>query len=528
MNNPKIIKLTHMNNNEHKNKTEINYFDIPKNVLYNDLEHLLGITPDEKIINNDKITNNIVPIKTFIRRSDSQSYKKPIQSNNLSKLFDKNKYIQYVIPYHANSTRPIVTKNTIILFINFLKIKKKYGTNIEKKIYENLTTHELIQRLITKRPLAFYSSIDSHLLQNEHFDQGMQFMNIGTDKEQKPYTLKNYMSYDEIMLSSLMSISTPTYFINNGSRHNSGKPTPINEHEISGIYIAQIGARFEKPTLMDGKFCIISREKNTLENGYGIRTNKEYKTISYNEMTKRKYLDIWCNFFNVEYIHTFAEALKIYNNNIITDNKNKKYIPHFLKINNNYLFDTHLYKKRMQVVVDIFLTEASNRARYSKSKKAYCHIIGLGLGVWKIHDIQEQIYLSCFATALENKTYKYISDICFSWFDNAYCSLLFGINSGNFYKSINNNNTNNNTNNNIKIIFSKREPADKLTGENEGKLLVAQYAWDANAYPGNEYWTSSLTGSGDPAAACCSTISELQNPDINIEKISASNMHIAC
>ena len=36
-----------------------------------------------------------------------------------------------------------------------------------------------------------------------------------------------------------------------------------------------------------------------------------------------------------------------------------------------------------------------------------------------------------------------------------------------------------------------------------------------SSYPGNEYWRGYLDYSGNPAAASCSTVAEVQNPLIN-------------
>lgn len=39
---------------------------------------------------------------------------------------------------------------------------------------------------------------------------------------------------------------------------------------------------------------------------------------------------------------------------------------------------------------------------------------------------------------------------------------------------------------NVKIFFSKSDPAQVLTGEFAGCLLVMEFAWDSNSFVGNE------------------------------------------
>ena len=76
----------------------------------------------------------------------------------------------------------------------------------------------------------------------------------------------------------------------------------------------------------------------------------------------------------------------------------------------------------------------------------------------------------------------------------------------------------------IRINFSRRDPFSPLAGADQDKLVVAMFAWDGNSYVGNEYWDGLLSASGDPAAACCSNIPELLNPDINPQLRGVSTM----
>lgn len=55
------------------------------------------------------------------------------------------------------------------------------------------------------------------------------------------------MSYDEVAISALISVSVPTYFINSGGRQNYAQPHAAGTFQREGIYTACIGARLEKP-----------------------------------------------------------------------------------------------------------------------------------------------------------------------------------------------------------------------------------------------------------------------------------------
>lgn len=67
--------------------------------------------------------------------------------------------------------------------------------------------------------------------------------------------------------------------------------------------------------------------------------------------------------------------------------------------------------------------------------------------------------------------------------------------------------------NGVKIGIGYTEPFECLN--NDDLLMISNWACDPNSYVGNEYWNGRLGTSGDPAAACCSYIPFMGNPDVN-------------
>ncbi len=401
----------------------------------------------------------------------------PTADNRIETLIAQGLALEQEIAAQANQTRPILHENVVQLMDDFLNYKKQFGSLVEQALYATMNVQALIDRLLVKRPLAFLLPSDSYLLRDGQTRGNGQFETIGTETEKAPLTLNEYLSYDEMQLSAFLGVSTPTHFINNGARNNRGIASSSQSHENSGIYVGLVGARFERPERMEWQHMLITAAQNTTEKGYGTHNSAH------------PYLKLWSAFYGHPF-PTFEEAQN--------DGTGK-----FLRIDQNTYLNVAVYKERMRLVIEPFLIEANQRASDS-NKMAYVHAVGLGLGVWQVSPKQAELMLDVYADILSKHHLPFIADLDFSWFPQGLtCGGVGHLNT--FEAGLNK----------INLHFSKRNPADKLLGEDSGKLIVASYAWDSNSYPGNEYWNGQLSASGDPAAACCSTIPQLQNPLIN-------------
>jgi hypothetical protein len=176
-------------------------------------------------------------------------------------------------------------------------------------------------------------------------------------------------------------------------------------------------------------------------------------------------------------------------------------------LNSRQLFNVHVFKHRMRMIVEPFLLEANARAA-AEGRQAYVCAAGVGLGVWRISDAQPGLLIGVYADALRTLDLPHIAVLEFN-----YCGSSGdgGLHTDDVVRA---------GRNDIRVLFTQsRATAARLTPPYDDHLLVTSYAWDGNSYPGNEFWLGALAASGDPAAASCSTIGELQNPEINPERV---------
>lgn len=439
---------------------------------------------------------------TFAEGGEFDGQKFPIKTHRIAEIVKrtdpkKQDAIKAKIVEHAKNSYPILHKKVVTLIDDFLTYKTHEGSNVEKAYYKGMGKENFVTRLLTKRPLAFLNTSDDYRLRDGITRGSGGFQTIGTDAQKAPLILQDYLSYDEMEISALVGVSVPTLFINDGDRFNRGKVAAEGTFEPEGVYVGLVGTRFENE-FMESKYMLIDAYQNTLAKGYGV-----------NNHTNR-YLEMWKKFYG-EPFPTFDETEAAMKSAKDKDDAKEN---RFLKMGATYLHKS-IFRTRVRVVLEPFLLDAQARGQL-QNKQVYVIVVGLGLGAWgRRPKEQADEILRAVASILQENDVSRISDINFSYFP-AGANTIEGVGNGQQFVT---------KTHRINIHFSQRNPATKLTGVDVGKLLMACYAWDSNSFPGNEYWNSALAASGDPAAACCSTITELQNGFVN-PAVSGEYVHV--
>lgn len=370
-----------------------------------------------------------------------------------------------VVKRDAWDTVIIVHHSFPALCQSFLEHKVRNGTDIERFLYMSHSWRTMIMRLVEKRPLAFLTAADTTRLRDgkRPANGAMSWDRVGTPEEvrNEDIKLEEYLSYDEMMLSALVGVSGPSYFINDGDRNNRARPGPRGTFEERGVIMGLVGARFERPDRMEATYILPPVE---------------------NPRMHPELLGIWQDFLGIR-----PTALDMMDPDAMEPDTT---------------FNEAAYQARIRITAEMLLFEANRRAGHVK-KKAYVHIVGLGLGVWQVMENQAQLYVEVFAQVMEERGAEMaaLGTLDFAWIDVTFEGRKRMRDAAQAHG--------------IDVRFSKRNPAKKLPHDKADQLLVISYAWDSNSFPGNEYWLGSLSASGDPAAACMSTIAELHNPVVN-------------
>tara|TARA_R110002110_G_scaffold415609_1_gene651418 strand:+ start:219 stop:1724 length:1506 start_codon:yes stop_codon:yes gene_type:complete len=412
----------------------------------------------------------------------------PTQHNTLAFLAEQAKN-RTALVHFANQAKPVIDIKLLKLMQDFLTYKKRHGSQIEKDLYKNILLDEFISRLLIKRPFVFMGESDYYQLQDGQTGMG-HFDSIGQPQEEAPFILKDYLSYDEMQIAALITVATPSFFVNKGHKTNKGIPGEPDSFEKQGLIVGTVGTRFERPNLNEYAHILITREQNTFENGYGKHANKQQKE-------KHRYFAQYYHQgeFDDYYFPSYEEAE--------ADTENK-----YIALNNDVYINAAVYKRRIRAVIEPFLVSA-NEFGQKNDRHVFVEASRIGLGVWAIDATkQAPLQLEVYAEILSEVPLPAITDINFGRFKNNSEVIWQGLLKAYSFEVCGNN---------INIHHIERSPLEKLPLPHHDKVLVTNYAWDGNAFPGNEYWLGKryFAASSDPAAACCTQICELQNPLIN-------------
>ena len=352
-----------------------------------------------------------------------------------------------------------------------------------------------------------------------------------------PIHLKDYLTRDEMKFSALTCEIVKTRFCNDGSRNNEGKlGKDPNTYFPDGFLIGAVGARFEKPGIMDWQECVIAPTQNTPQQGYGREGHYPQKYL----------MDNMARTLGMPegYFPTYVEVEQQ-----VKAAQGKD--PRFIQLsgyvyefrNSNYYFDTLAYKQRLKLTFKSILRAATNavqlqiRENQTNSpnsnfieREAFVRLTGLGLGAWKLGDFQTKYMLEALKETLDELDQKgelnHISHIDLTYFirgrsakigQELYQAFGYAQPGSNVHDTSKIQETGVGIAENpiyyrtrsghaIILFASDSEMAARPPQQfrnDQKQVLVAPYAWDSNSWPGNEYWIRKHSASGDPAAVCC-------------------------
>ena len=72
----------------------------------------------------------------------------------------------------ANKAYPVIHESMVTLIEDFLTYKREHGSRLEKDLYKEMSLVEFVDRLVTKRPLAFLTAADSWLTRSGEYGAG--------------------------------------------------------------------------------------------------------------------------------------------------------------------------------------------------------------------------------------------------------------------------------------------------------------------------------------------------------------------
>jgi hypothetical protein len=363
------------------------------------------------------------------------------------------------------------------------------------------------KRLVEKRPLVSFGVNDHTLLRDGRRSITDDETSIGCSGTHDP---EQYTLYSEAEFASMLQVFGPTQFINDGRRYNRGQVGTEGDgkaHEDSGYISALVGMRLE---IADGMESVHVVEGNLtkLKKAHadspapawgGDQKGDFGRIFGVTSKFVEGYEAIWQKFYE-DKKGELGEGDEVAPKKVIGEGE----------------FDEAAAEYRLYISYKKFLAESANaiaeREGGVEKEKAYIRITGLGDGVWsggKVKEVREAIGRAVARAydELAPELKERISAIEFSQYRHTECSDAFKaappaeadsrpelrVSDGHFAHKI---------------------PADDDAADFKNVLFV-NYAWDGLSYPGNEYYLGMLDASGDPAAACCSSIVVSQNPQIN-------------